>query len=276
MRKGVIRAVKPVALLVGVAAVVLWGQWVGALSAHEHPPRIDGDGGALARLLGSGRLALSEALQDKADEYFHGGVRHSHCAVCAAEHAAEHTVGEHEHSGAHTPPVYDLWSRINAQVHIQEHRHLHGADNRELLPWLWGACRAAPENIEAYESAAYVIEKMLNQPTDAVVLLQEAIAKNPDAARLEVMLGEIALRSLKDPTLAERAFTAAFAKWSPAGGQPSEDERALKGKIIFYLGYLALQRGDTPRARELLALAEREAPTAITTLDLRRLTTTAP
>ncbi len=255
----------------GALLGILVGQWL----LYLFGPGVVQVGGAsvLEIIFGESRLVLSDVLLDKADEYFHGGVKHAACCGYAAthehenEHEREH---EHEHEHPHVSPR-DLWQWINARVHSQEHRHLKGADNRELLPWLWGACRTSPKNIMAYESAAYVMEKLLNQPLEAAKLLREAISVNQESARLEVSLGEVALRSLQDPVMAEAAFTAARAKWQPTAVDTDADNRLLRGKILFYQGYLALQRHDRPTATALLSEAEAELPELASTRDLRKL-----
>jgi tetratricopeptide (TPR) repeat protein len=279
-------------ILAGAVLTAAGGQLLPRLFGGQ-PPQVAGES-ILATVLGDARQLLSSAFLDKADEYFHGGARRAACEhglSGPAEDGHEHDDHDHGHEDATAGrdrgtgfqnPVLphehrranagrDPWRWLNARVHVQEHRHAEGEDARELLPWLWAACRASPQNIQAYESSAYVLESMLKRPRDAAALLEEGIRQNPGSASLEFSLGELAIRSLKDPALAERAFEAARGKCRPAEGEAGEEERSLQGRILFYLGYLALQRGDLARARERLAEAEARVPGQAGTRDLRRL-----
>lgn len=265
----------------GAAFTVAWGQWLPRLF-NERMPQVAGEN-IVAMVLGDARQALSFALLEKADDYFHGGVQHVACEQGLAEpsdedekegehdHAAH--VDEHEESHAHAHDhggtLHDPWSWLNAQVHAQAHRHMADKDARELLPWLWAACRASPQNSQAYESAAYVLERMLKRPQDAAKLLEEAIRNNPDNASLDISLGELAIRSLKDEAKAERAFKAAREKLRPAEGPTGDDDRFMQARTLFYLGYLALQRHDVACAKTYLAEAEAQVPNLVGTQNLR-------
>lgn len=270
-------------------ALVAAGAFITVAGGHLLPllfsgrmPQVPGEN-VVAMLLGDARQELSFALLEKADDYFHGGAHHAECehglsgtpeglpeSCSANEHAHEH--GPHPDSGAApSGRSFDPWMWLNRRVHVQEHRHTEGEDARELLPWLWAACRTSPRNIQAYESSAYVLERMLKRPHDAMALLEEGVRLNPLSASLEVSLGELALHVLDDPDRAERAFVAARIKCQPAPGEAGEDDRFLLGRILFYLGYLADQRGDRNRAANYLAEAEQSVPEHVGTRDLRRL-----
>ncbi len=232
----------------------------------------------MAMLLGDARQVLSAALLTKADDYFHGGAQHGDCThglagPDATPHAEDdHAHAEDGHGQAHAATIpRDPLAWLNARVHAQAHRHTEGEDARELLPWLWAACRTSPRNIQAFESSAYVLERMLKRPLDALALLEEGVRLNPSNAAIEVSRGELALHSMKDPARAEQAFEAARAKCRPAPGAAGEDDRFLLGRILFYLGYLARQRGDLDRANACLAEAEAEVPDHVGTRNLRKL-----
>jgi tetratricopeptide (TPR) repeat protein len=282
--------------LVAVGAIVTfaYGQLLPHLFAGRMP-QVLGEN-VVAMLLGDARQEISFALLEKADDYFHGGMRHAECdheltgapgkesenCSCAEDgHAHGHDHHHHDHDSDHhhdhdsaSAPYglsFDPWRWINRRVHVQEHRHAEGEDARELLPWLWAACRTSPRNIQAYESSAYVLSRMLKRPHDALKLLEEGVRLNPTSAELEFSLGELALHSLKDPTRAEQAFAAARAKCKPEPGEAGEDARFLQGRILFYLGYLAHQRGDHNQAVGYLAEAIREVPEHVGTRDLRNL-----
>lgn len=250
-----------------------------AMTAGQAIPRVCTDGmpqvagdDVLAMVLGDVRQVLGAAMLDKAEEYFHGGVRDVACERGLGGEHAEHGHAEHGHEegGKGLAAVPDAWAWLNGKVHVQEDRHTEGTSSRELLPWLWAACRVSPQNVQAYESSAFVLDSMAKRPHEAVRLLEEGISKNPASASLEFSLGELLLRSLRDPVRAERAFAAAREKCRPADGPEGEKDKLLKVRALFYLGYLAKQRGDLGRARGYLAEAESLDPQNAATRDLRK------
>jgi len=245
-------------------------------------PQVPGEN-VVAILLGDARQEFSNVLLEKADEYFHGGAQHVDCGhewsgtpgdtqKCCSEDEHAHEHDHHADSGhAHADRSLDVWTRLNRRIHVQEHRHTEGEDARELLPWLWAACRMSPQNVQAYENSAYVLDRMLKRPHDALALLEEGVRLNPTSAALEFSVGELALHSLKDSARAEQAFAAARSKCRPAPGEAGENDRFLLGRILFYLGYLAHQRGDHDRAAGFWAEAEEKVPDQVSTRDLRNL-----
>ena len=256
----------------GAALAVTLGQCVPSACAGKMPQAVGED--VLAMILGDARLVFSDAMMDKAEEYFHGGVRDvvcEHGLGTTHEEPGHHAAGEHglEHAGAAAGT--DFWGWLNGQIHVQEDRHIEGEDVRELLPWLWAACRSAPQSIRAYETTAFVLAHMTKRPADAVRLLEEGIVKNPDNASLEISLGELLLQSFHDLPGAERVFEAARRKCRTADGPEGAPDRVLKVKALFYLGYLAKQRGDLARARECLSQAEQLAPDDAGTRDLKKM-----
>ncbi len=235
----------------------------------------------LSVVLGDTREMLSEMLVQKADEYFHGGVKNVRCehGLAEADHADGHEheegCGHEEHECADHQAAMawngDPWAWVNARVHEQVHRHVKGDEGKELLPWLWGACRAAPGNAQAIETTAFVLDHMNNRPMEALDLLDEGVKKNPDSASLEFSRGEVLLHSLHDAARAEAAFAAALAKCRPADGPEGDDARLLKVRTLFYLGYLAHQRGDRLRTEACLREAEAINPQHVSVKSLRKL-----
>ena len=235
-------------------------------------PQVAGED-VLALVLGDARLIFSNAMLGKAEEYLHGGVRGVVCehGLEGESEQHEHSPDDHDEGAAHVGGGTDLWSRLNGRVHVQEHRHPKGEESRELLPWLWAACRSAPQNIQAYENAAYVLGNLMKRPNEAARLLEEGIRKNPANASLEFWLGKVALHKLHDSSRAERAMVAAREKCRPAAGPEGEEDRFLKGHILFYLGFIAKERGDLERVRAYLAEAEALDPSHVGVRDLRKL-----
>ena len=196
--------------LVAVGAIVTfaYGQLLPHLFA-ERMPQVPGEN-VVAMLLGDARQEISFALLEKADDYFHGGVRHAECdhSLSSASqkesehhsptegrhahaHGHDHDHDHHEHDAASAP--LDPWRWINRRVHVQEHRHTEGEDARELVPWLWAACRTSPRNIQAYESSAYVLSQCWSDH-DAWRCWKRASPQSTSAG--QVSLGQLALHSL--------------------------------------------------------------------------------
>jgi len=241
-------------------------------------PQVPGED-VLHLVLGDARQELSMALLAKADEYFHGGVNDVACGHgmtsvegAVPDHDPAHGESCPEHAHAHEAVRWrDPWAWINGRVHVQEHRHLCNDQATELLPWIWAACRASPQNAQAYQTGAYVLARMTGHPEQGVRLLEEGHRRNPEDAGIVFSLGEMWLTHLHDAARAESWFAAVLPLCRPAEGAVGENDRLLWVRALFYLGYLAKQRGDLARARACLAEAETVFPEHASVKDLRRL-----
>lgn len=251
----------------GVALSVALSRSIFQLGADLRP-QVPSDS-VLTLVLGDARLQLSQLLFDKVEEYFHGGVR---CIACeqGPGHAGEGRE-PHEEGGAEAPVRgggADPWSWLNARVHVQTHKHLENDTAVEMLPWVWAACRASPRNIQAFVAGSYVLARMVGRPEDAARLLEEGGRENPQCAELDFTLGELLLNRLNDPVRAEPAFVAALRKNAPADGPAGEEDRALRMKTLFYLGYLAKGRGDVEQLRAYVREADAVNPRHVSARDL--------
>lgn len=230
-------------------------------------------------VLGDARQELSAAMLEKAEAYFHGGLRDVDCddglasGDARGHEAHEHEAHGHEHAGkpGSAARPNDPWAWIDRHVHAQEHRHLAGDQTVELLPWIWAACRAAPQNTQAFQTGSYVLAKMARRPEEGLRLLEEGVRSNPKDAGLSFSLGELWLNTMKDAAQAEPCFVSALEKCRQAEGPAGEEARGLKVRTLFYLGYLAKRRGDLARARACLAEAETVCPGDVSVRDLRKL-----
>lgn len=246
----------------------------GAASALLATPRGDrpqvNNADLFSLLLGDARQLMSDAIVAKAEVYFHGGLD------IACDHRggeADHDDHHHEaHDGASAvEPAFSWgnpWRTINQTIHAQEHIHLSAAGSAELLPLYWAACRVAPKNIEAYENAAYVLSTNLKRSDEALKLLDEGIRKNPKTYRLDFYKGQIALGTLHDTVRAAQFFSAA---WSKITASKEDTVAQDQPRLCFYLGYLALQRGDRAEARQWLARAQQINAASASTRDLAKL-----
>ncbi|MEI6644528.1 MAG: hypothetical protein WCP12_00665 [bacterium] len=203
-------------------------------------PQQGNTGNLLDILAGDTRTLIGNAMLEKAEAYYHGGLS-DHSDGSAS------TVGEHndpdDHDAKKPPssPQLDPWKYLYDHIHAKAHIHLDLSKAEELLPWYWAACEASPHNIQAFEATAYALATMLQQPHDALRLLEKGIKSNPNNAKLEITRGEILIKHLKDFKTAEVAFLSAYDK-SIREKVPRDD--MLKAETLFYLGYLANKRND--------------------------------
>ncbi len=254
------------ALAAGVVLSVALSRIIPRLGA-DHLPQRPGDS-VLALVLGDARQQLSQRLFDKAEEYFHGGVRDVDC-----EHGLAQAGCEEEHELAATPvrKAADPWSWLNSQVHVQAHRHTDSDTAVELLPWIWASCRASPKNVPAFLAGSYVLARLAGRPGEGVALLEEGIHHNPQCAELDLTLGELWLHRLKDPARAEACFQSALRKNAAAGAAAGEDAQVQRLRILFCLGYLAKTRGEAERLRAYVREADALNPAQVSARNLHAL-----
>ena len=248
---------------------------LGQLAPRVFPgamPQVAGED-ILALVLGDTRRVVSFAALKKADAYFHGGVEslegdgvaHLQAEEDEHAHASERPLTEDEAHVNHWSP----WTWLSRRVHVQTHQHLTPERAEELLPWLWVACRTAPANTQAYESTAFILSKWLNRPDEAVALLKEGLRKNPESIEVELYLGEILLHTQHDLSGAERAFKSVRTKCQASAAGQERDVMLLRS--LYYLSYLAQQRGDQALIQAYLGEAEAISARDVCTRDIRNL-----
>ena len=124
----------------GAGLVVALGQAI-PCCLEGRLPQVQGED-VLSLVLGDARLEFSRTLADKAEDYFHGGVKHPACPrqpdAAAHTHAAHGQAGhdahadDDDHEDGHDDTGRqaaggDLWQWIDGRVHVQAHRELKGA-----------------------------------------------------------------------------------------------------------------------------------------------------
>jgi tetratricopeptide (TPR) repeat protein len=231
---------------------------------------------------------------DRADLYFHGGMAHADCTgmeehdhEAHAEQDGEHAEHDEEHADASAEHPMDAvpdaaqsspdpWQWLNQRLHAPAHRHLADTEFDELLPWIWAACRASPNSIQAYQIGDYVLLRQTGNPAVGIRLLKQGVAANPGSPDLAFTLGERYLNQMKQPEEAERWFEQALAN-NPLDGRPDDaDAQILRMRTLDYLGHLAARRGDRERIRTCLAEAESINPQHQVVRSLKHLLDQAP
>ncbi len=209
-------------------------------------------------VLGDARRELGKALLEQADGYFHGGVRHAECRELAADDAhADDAHHEHEREPRDAVAGFPrAWTWLNQRIHAQEHTHIGDAEFDELLPWVWAACRAAPDNIQAYLVGDYVLLRHTGGAAAGIRLLREGLAANPGNPELAFALGEREYHQNQAPGEAMFWFEFVRTNLPPERVEQDVDARILALRALHYLGKIAAERQDTPRVQACLREAE--------------------
>ena len=247
------------------------GDWIGVLAflpvmvlaivlARREPERLPqmarGDG-VLAVVFGDARTAISRAMVEKADSYFHGGIDID-CHDCghAEESCEDHGHGHGAHG--HDEGRFDPWRWINARVRApHEHLHLEGAKSVELVPWLWASVKADPHNIDAWTTAWYTADGMMKDHALAGRIIGAAAEANPKSVTVAFYRARhLYDRGRGDASAAEAAF-AAVRRLAAGTEKPTSGDLSAWVAALDYLANFAEARRDRSALEELLAEAER-------------------
>lgn len=188
-------------------------------------PEPGADEAGLADLLfGESRHALSGALFEQADVFFHKGV-------------------EHFEKKAFTNTVFQA---LLTDIAPETHLHAEGQSAMEIIPWLRLATRADPHNVDACLVTSFWIMTQAHRPDLAEQVLLEAERNNPGDYRILLEKGRLFLRTLQFQRAAN-ALDAALARWP--GRLDPKDEQALldKAEVYTYRAFLCELTGQ-PRA----------------------------
>ncbi|NLB69709.1 MAG: hypothetical protein GX804_08535 [Lentisphaerae bacterium] len=240
----------------------------------DEMPQSGGDD-LMSLIFADARAVLGQSLVRVTDRYYHGGVSIDYTAhkhECGGLGSRAHTHNHDPAGAAHADTVEstgnsqnpkhepskrkfnDPWAWMNSKIHVQQVRHLEHDEIAELIPSIWAACRADPQNIEAYEMGWYIIAKMLKRPEDGMKVLLEGIKNNPDSVALEVTRGQSLYYDMKDNLAAEEVFEKAIHK---AAIKTDDDFKRLSVDEIFmlqrafdYLRHFATEREDMDAAEK--------------------------
>jgi len=194
------------------------------------------------RTLGEAKDLISDLSYLKADEYYHGGMKHKdlqpHLCVFSEKeiqigkyevaHKEEHEdeYEEHKEETTEVPrclreeimkkeierkkiPKFNILSRIGERLYIHQHRHLHGEEEREIIPWLYYSVKLNPHNIKAYVVGGYWIGTRLKKPDQALKFLNEGLKCNPEAWEIYSEIGNIYFYQKQDYQQAIKFFSKA-------------------------------------------------------------------
>lgn len=197
------------------------------LTAANVPSRITNSGSTslAAAIMDAGRTTLGAWLYEKADLYFHmGKPRRVDLAFTGT-----------------------MFQNISEVLGPTEHVHLESDRVVEVVPWLWMASRADPNNIQHYLVASFWLAHEAGQSDLARDLLAEARWNNPFSYPIAM---EDALIALKHGDVHDAAtqLNAGLAFWEISNNKESEEARQDRARMLLYRALLAEADGDRAAA----------------------------
>jgi len=197
-----------------------------ALSVLYLAPRIDGfnhdfikskgisERDIVFRTLGEAKNLVADLTYLKADEYYHGGVRHKNLEphVCLLRDKEEqigrkglvkdlphlHKHADENEGETEKTCIFNILPRIGGEISIHQHRHLHGEEEKEVVPWLYYSVKLNPHNIEAYVIGAYWVGSRLGKVDEALKFLREGMKYNPNAWQIYSEMGNLYFTEKQD------------------------------------------------------------------------------
>jgi tetratricopeptide (TPR) repeat protein len=223
-------------------------------------------GSVLALLAGDGRQMIAARFFAKADAYFHRG-KYPSIFEQNAQPEENHMAGEasheeHEDHDEHDagPAARDWIEAFGRHFVPNEHVHLEGGNEREMLPWLRLSASLDPHQIEIYVVTAYWLRERLGKVDEAEQFLREGLKENPNSPDLLYELGRIYYENRKDLSRARNLWLAALRRWheveepKPEKTETGEGQRNifLLERILDGLSRLEIDSGNLDKAVEYL------------------------
>jgi tetratricopeptide (TPR) repeat protein len=266
---------KPVLILI-LHAVMVFG-----LAAHLQPrlapaAGINSSQNVFQILLGEGRRMFANHFAVKADVYMHSGLYPSifDQAEAMEEYAKEegkgHGEGEaedHREGEEHGPheagflgQPRDWLEALGRHFMITEHTHLHGGQEREILPWLMISAELDPQRIETYTVAAYWLADRLKRPQEAESFLRQGLHANPKSYEILFALGKIYFQHFHRPDQARNIWKLALRRWDEVEAKKEKPDNVAKEDILLNLAQLEKAQNNYPEAIAWLRQAKSYSP----------------
>jgi hypothetical protein len=200
--------------------------------------------GVLVALMGDSRRLFAHEFFAKADAYFHSGFYPT--IFDYQKPGAESDLKEESHdkpAGAKEEietsflgPPKDWIDRFGRHFYPTQHTHLHGGNEREMLPWLKLSADLDPHELDSYLTASYWLRTSLNKPKEAEQFLREGQTANPDSYAIELELGRLYLYNYSNAPVAWRILMQGRQKWrkqDAAGAKPDPHAyEEILGEIV--------------------------------------------
>jgi len=166
---------------------------------------------------------------------------------------------EHEKAMAFMGPPRDWIEAFGRNFIIQEHTHLQGGKEREMLPWLRISAELNPNNPDTYTVAAYWLRD-LGRTKEAEAFLREGVRNNPDSYEIYFELGNLYFTDYKNVGQARNFWDLALKKWSTTQEKAKEPDFLALDQIAVHLAHLEEGEKNYDRAIALLKLASKATP----------------
>jgi tetratricopeptide (TPR) repeat protein len=220
----------------------------------------------LVSLLGDSRRMFANHFFSKADAYFHSGFYpgifdqlppsgHEHMT----EGAREEEPGHHEEEETFMGAPRDFIDKFGRNFYPTIHTHLHGGNEREMLPWLKLSADLDPQNVETFITGAYWLDR-LKKPKEAEEFLREGLWANPDSFEILLELGRIYAHDKNDPATARNLLHLALKKWQLHDARGDKPDPEACDQIYGELVRLDKQEGDRRQLLSDLEELEKVSP----------------
>jgi tetratricopeptide (TPR) repeat protein len=220
----------------------------------------------LVSLLGDSRRMFANHFFSKADAYFHSGFYpgiFDQPEAAGHEHIREEAHGEeaghHEEEETFLGAPRDFIDRFGRNFYPTIHTHLHGGNEREMLPWLKLSADLDPQNVETFITGAYWLER-LQKPKEAEQFLREGLWANPDSHEILLELGRIYAHDKNDPATARNLFNLALKKWQLHDARGEKPDPEACDQIYGELVRLDKQEGNRSQLLSDLEELEKFSP----------------
>jgi tetratricopeptide (TPR) repeat protein len=227
----------------------------------------------LVPLMGDSRRLFAHEFFARADAYFHSGFYPtifdaqkpgSESDLKEESHDKPAGAEAHEEESSFLGAPKDWMERFGRNFYPTVHTHLHGGNEREMLPWLKLAADLDPHEIDTYLTASYWLRTTLNKPDEAEYFLREGLRANPDSYAILLELGRLYSANRKNPRVARNILVLARQHWrrqDAAGEKPDGHAyEEILGEIVRTdraLGDLKQQLADL---EELIEVARSKEP----------------
>lgn len=176
----------------------------------------------LTQVLGGTADYAANAAYTEADVYFHGGVPDND----REEHDGKCTDTSPKLSANANLPLMKLMWNLDQEITPTTHRHIHGAAEKEILPWFIAAVRLNPHLIDAWRTGTYWYYRT-GFPKQAMDFANQAIKANPGVYQLYLERGILDHRlKLWDKTVKD--MEEAQKLWKNNSSDAPYDKRAIK------------------------------------------------
>jgi hypothetical protein len=205
----------------------------------------DSSASVLVAMMGDSRRLFAHEFFAMADAYFHSGFYPTifdrekpgtESDLKEESHDKPEGVQAHEEEPSFLGAPKDWIDRFGRHFYPTVHTHLHGGNEREMLPWLKLAAEMDPHEIDPYLTASYWLRTSLKQPKEAELFLRQGQRANPDSYAIPLELGRVYFYNYTNTFVARNIFLEARKKWrkaDAAGAKPDEHAyEEILGEIV--------------------------------------------